>query len=122
MSALVERPGARPGQLAGLLHVRPNTITTVVNALARRGLVDRDAGGSGDRRAVALTVNDVGRQAVHAWQATNAAVLHIALSSLPTAQRRALTRAVPALEALADAVEQLADASHRLVPPTGQLS
>jgi hypothetical protein len=37
-------------------------------------------------------------------------VLHLALSTLPAAQRRALAAAVPALDALATAVDRLADA------------
>ena len=44
-----------------------------------------------------------------AWQATNAAVLNLALSTLPARQRRALAAAVPALDALARAIDRLAD-------------
>jgi hypothetical protein len=40
-------------------------------------------------------VTDAGQQAVHTWQATNAAVLHLALSTLTAPQRRALAAAVP---------------------------
>jgi DNA-binding MarR family transcriptional regulator len=63
----------------------------------------------GDKRAVELTVTEAGRQAVLAWQATNAAVLHLALSTLPARQRRALAAAVPALDELARAIDRLAD-------------
>ena len=115
LSALAEHPGARPGQLARLLHMRPNTVTTIVNTLAARGMVSR-AIANGDRRAVELTVTGAGQQAVHAWQATNAAVLHLALSTLPAPQRRALAAAVPALAALARAVDRLADTPS---PPPG---
>jgi DNA-binding MarR family transcriptional regulator len=108
LSALTEHPGARPGQLARLLHMRPNTVTTIVNTLAAQGMVSR-ATADGDRRAVELTATGAGHQAVHAWQATNAAVLHLALSTLPAPQRRALAAAVPALAALARAVDRLAD-------------
>jgi len=108
LSALTEHPRARPGQLARLLHMRPNTVTTIVNALSGQGMIER-AISEGDRRAVELTLTDAGQQAVHAWQATNAAVLHLALSTLPAQQRRALTAAVPALDALATAVDRLAD-------------
>ena len=108
LAALAEHPGARPGQLARLLHMRPNTVTTIVNALSARGMVRRVAA-EDDRRAVELTVTEAGRQAVLAWQATNAAVLHLALSTLPVRQRRALAAAVPALDALARAVDRLAD-------------
>jgi DNA-binding MarR family transcriptional regulator len=70
-----------------------------------------------DRRAIELTITDTGQQAVHAWQATNSAVLHLALSTLPAAQRRALAAAVPALDALAKAIDRLADT---VAPPAEQ--
>lgn len=112
LSALAEHDGSRPGQLARRLNMRPNTVTTIVNALESRGMVRR-VPAQGDRRAFELTITDAGRHAVHTWQATNAAVLHLALKTLPAPQRRALAAAVPALEALAAAIDRLAD-----VPPT----
>ncbi|MGH3256188.1 MAG: MarR family winged helix-turn-helix transcriptional regulator [Streptosporangiaceae bacterium] len=108
LAALAEHPGARPGQLARLLNMRPNTVTTIVNALSTRGMLGR-ATAEEDRRAVELTVTEAGQQAVLAWQATNAAVLNLALSALPARQRRALATAVPALHALAREVDRLAD-------------
>lgn len=108
LGALVEHPGSRPGQLARLLNMRPNTVTTIVNALSARGMLDR-ATAANDKRAVELTATEAGQQAVLAWQATNAAVLHLALSSLPARQRRTLGAAVPALDALATAIDRLAD-------------
>jgi len=108
LAALAEHPGARPGRLARLLNMRPNTVTTIVNALSARGMLDRVTS-AGDRRAVELTVTDAGRESVLAWQATNAAVLNLALSTLPTRQRRALAAAVPALDALATAIDRLAE-------------
>jgi DNA-binding MarR family transcriptional regulator len=110
LAALADHPGIRPGQLARTLNLRPNTVTTIVNSLAALGMVSR-AVADGDRRAVELTATEAGLQAVHTWQATNAAVLHLALSALPASQRRALAAAVPALDALATAVDRLADVS-----------
>jgi DNA-binding MarR family transcriptional regulator len=108
LSAVVEHPGIRPGQLARLLNMRPNTVTTIVNALSARGMLDRVAAAD-DKRAVELTVTEAGREAVLSWQATNAAVLHLALSTLPGKQRRSLAAAAPALDALARAIDRLAD-------------
>jgi len=108
LSALTEQPGIRPGQLARQLHMRPNTVTTIVNALSAQGMLDR-ASSAGDRRAIELTATDAGQQTVLTWHATNAAVLHLALSSLTAPQRRALGAAVPALDALARAIDRLAD-------------
>jgi DNA-binding MarR family transcriptional regulator len=110
LSAVVEHPGARPGQLARLLNMRPNTVTTIVNALSGRGMLDREMAAD-DKRAVELTVTEAGREAVLSWQATNSAVLHLALSTLPAKQRRSLAAAVPALDALARAIDRLADRS-----------
>jgi DNA-binding MarR family transcriptional regulator len=109
LAALSEHPGSRPGQLARLLHMRPNTVTTIVNALTAQGLLSR-ASAAADRRAVELTATEAGQQAVLQWQATNAAVLNLALSTLTARQRRTLTAAVPALEELARAIDRLADA------------
>jgi DNA-binding MarR family transcriptional regulator len=110
LGALAEHPGSRPGQLARLLNMRPNTVTTIVNALAAQGMVARVTA-TGDRRAVELSVTEAGRQAVLAWQATNAAVLNLAVSTLPVKQQRALAAAVPALDALARAIDRLADSA-----------
>ena len=108
LAALAEYPGSRPGQLARRLNMRANTVTTIVNSLSDRGMLERVAA-AGDRRAVELTVTEAGRQAVLSWQAVNAAVLHEALSTLPARQRRALATAVPALDELARAIDRLAD-------------
>ena len=108
LAVLAEHPRARPGQLARLLNLRPNSVTTIVNALTARGMVRRETA-EADRRAIELTATESGYQAVLAWQATNAAVLHLALSTLPARQRHALTAAVPALDALARAIDRLAD-------------
>ena len=112
LGCVADHPGVRPGQVAKLLNLRPNTVTTLVNALVERGLVGRSAAAQ-DGRAVSLSVTDDGRRAVHAWQATNNAVLNLAQSNLTPGQRSALARAVPALAALADAVDQLADTTDR---------
>ena len=116
LGAVVEHPGSRPGQLARLLNMRPNTVTTIVNALTARGMLDR-AAAAADKRAVELNVTEAGQQAVLAWQATNAAVLHLALSSLPPRQRRALAAAAPALDALATAIDRLADTAASAAEP-----
>jgi DNA-binding MarR family transcriptional regulator len=108
LACLAERPGARPGQLARLLNLRPNTVTTLVNALTQQGMMSRGAA-DGDRRAVALELTEAGRRAVYAWQTTNSAVLNLALSTLTASQRNALTRASAALDALTRSVDQLAD-------------
>jgi DNA-binding MarR family transcriptional regulator len=95
--------------------MRPNTVTTIVNALAAAGMVARVTA-TGDRRAIELSATEAGRQAVLAWQATNAAVLNLAVSTLPVRQQRALAAAVPALDALARAIDRLADSAGHGTP------
>lgn len=102
--------------MARLLRIRANPVTTIVGALTARGMISR-ASADADRRAVGLTVTQAGQQAVHTWHATNAAVLHLALSTLPPPQQRALAATVPAPGAPAGAVDRLADTSG---PPAGQ--
>jgi len=110
LSCLAEHPGARPGELARLLRLAPNTITTLINAMAPRGLISRSASGT-DRRAVAMHLTDAGQVAVRDWQSVNATILDTAVSALPAPQRRALTKAVPALDALVRAIDAIADST-----------
>jgi DNA-binding MarR family transcriptional regulator len=106
LSCLAEHPGSRPGELARMLRLAPNTVTTLLNALAPHELVSRTAADN-DRRAVAIRLTDAGERAVRDWQETNAAILASAVAELPAAQQRALARAVPALDGLARAIDDL---------------
>jgi DNA-binding MarR family transcriptional regulator len=110
LSCLAEHPGSRPGELARMLRLAPNTVTTLINALTPHGLVSR-ATADNDRRAVAMRLTDAGERAVRDWQITNAAILRNAVGELSAAQQRALDRAVPALDALARAIDNLPEAT-----------
>jgi DNA-binding MarR family transcriptional regulator len=109
LSCLAEHPGSRPGELAGMLRLAPNTVTTLINALAPRDLVSRTTADN-DRRAIAMRLTDLGEQTVRDWQLTNAEILSNALAALSPAQQRALGQAVPALDALARAIDNLPEA------------
>jgi DNA-binding MarR family transcriptional regulator len=98
----------RPGEVARRLHLAPNTVTTLINALAPRGLLVRRAAES-DRRAVTIDLTPEGERAVQTWQAVNAEILRTAVAALPADQRRALSTAVPVLDVLARAIDKLAD-------------
>jgi DNA-binding MarR family transcriptional regulator len=106
LSCLAEHPGSRPGELAKMLRLAPNTVTTLINALTPHDLVSRTTADN-DRRAVAMRLTDAGERAVRDWQETNAAILSSAVGELSPAQQRVLGRAVPALEALARAIDDL---------------
>ena|ERR1700683_1887854 len=110
LSCLAEHPGSRPGELARMLRLAPNTVTTLINALMPRDLLSRTAADN-DRRAVAMRLTESGERAVRDGQTTNAAILSSAVAALSPAQQRALGRAVPALDALARAIDNLPDLS-----------
>jgi DNA-binding MarR family transcriptional regulator len=108
LSCLAENPAARPGQLARMLRLAPSSVATLVNGLARNGLVVR-SGGTTDRRTAVLDLTAAGNAVVTEWQAVNARVLAAALAALPAATRRSLNSSLPALRALTGAVDALAD-------------
>lgn len=108
LSCLAENPGARPSELARMLRLAPNSVTTLVNGLQNRALVTRSGGGQ-DRQTVSLTLTEAGDDAVQRWQTTNASILHNALSELHPAWQHLLTTALPALRELIDAIDTLAD-------------
>lgn len=115
LSCLAENPLARPGQLARLLRLAPSSVATLVNGLARTGLVER-TGGIADRRTAVLDLTPAGRDVVADWQAVNARILAAALAELPAASRQSLDSSLPALRELTGAVDALADD----VQPDGQ--
>lgn len=110
LSCLAEHPGSRPGELAALLRLAPNTVTTLINALTPRGLISR-ATADNDRRAVAMRLTEAGELAVRVWRSANIKVLSRALAALPASQQLALDQAIPALDALARAIDDLAGLS-----------
>jgi DNA-binding MarR family transcriptional regulator len=111
LSCLAENPGARPGRLAQLLKLAPNSVTTMVNGLQPKGLVTRANGGSGDRRAVVLELTEEGREAVNRWQATNADIVETAMANLHPAWQHLLTAALPALRELVGSIDDLAEST-----------
>jgi DNA-binding MarR family transcriptional regulator len=108
LSCLAENPAARPGQLARLLRLAPSSVATLVNGLARAGLIVR-SGGVADRRTAVLDLTAAGHAMVAEWQSVNARVLAAALAALPAATRRSLNTSLPALRELTGAVDALAD-------------
>jgi DNA-binding MarR family transcriptional regulator len=107
LSCLAENPGAQPSRLARLLHLAPNSVTTLVNGLRSHGLVSRASGD--DRRTVRLTLTEAGERAVRTWQTTNTAILRAALADLHPGWQQLLTAALPAMRELITAIDRLAD-------------
>lgn len=108
MAGLAERPGARPGELARSLRLAPNTVTTLVNGLARTGMVTRTDDPT-DRRMVRLALTSAGHDALASWAGTNELILHRAQENLTDEQRAALRAALPALTQLVAVIDAVAD-------------
>jgi DNA-binding MarR family transcriptional regulator len=110
LSCLAENPAARPSQVARLLRLAPSSVATLVNGLAKTGLVIR-TGGVADRRTAVLELTPAGDAVLADWQDLNAQILAAALTALPAIGRRSLQAALPALRELTSAVDALADDS-----------
>ncbi|MFI1920322.1 MFS transporter [Nocardia sp. NPDC020380] len=108
LSCVSEHPGIRPGQLARLLRLAPNSVTTLVNGLSAQDMITR-APGDDDRRAVTLTLTASGQDAVRSWQSTNTDILRAALADLHPGWQHLLGAAMPALDELARAIDTRAD-------------
>ena len=67
LELLVDRQSARVQELATHAGITPSTATRILDALQRRGVVERTRSDE-DRRAVAVSLTEVGRQVVHAEQ------------------------------------------------------
>jgi DNA-binding MarR family transcriptional regulator len=88
------------GALAAAEQVRPPTMTRLVTALERDGLVTREPD-PGDRRQVLLRATSAGRRLLEEGRARRTASLARRLAALPPADLAALARAASLLERLA---------------------
>ena len=107
LSLVEEHPGARPGDLAGLLHLAPNSVSTLANAMVSAGMLNRSPGAA-DKRTVEYTLTPQGAQLVGQWRTVNEALLQSAIAALGTQDRRVLTETLPVLERLVAAIEDQA--------------
>ena len=105
LSLVQEHPGARPGDLAGFLHLAPNSISTLANAMTSAGMLDRTPGVT-DKRTVAFTLTPQGAHLVQQWRSTNAALLQSAIAALNSRDRLKLTEALPILERLVAVIDE----------------
>ena len=67
LELLVDRQSARVQELAAHAGITPSTATRILDALERRGVVERTRSDE-DRRAVAVSLTEAGRQVVNAEQ------------------------------------------------------
>jgi DNA-binding MarR family transcriptional regulator len=113
-------PGLSAGQLAGLLHIDPSTLSGVLARLADRDLIDRRADPRDTRRAqLALTVD--GRRLDVATEGTVESAVERALQRIPTAKLNSARQVLRAIaESLVDASDQVPSRSSGLRRAAGK--
>ena len=103
MRLLARRPGLSVNEVARELGLRPNNVSVAVRNLEERGVLRRTSDGS-DRRVVRLEPTADAMAARERRERSWGAQLADVLGRLPTADRTALTAAIPALQHLAAAL------------------
>lgn len=110
LSLVQEHPGARPGDLAGLLRLAANSVSTLANAMVSAGMLDRCPGAT-DKRTVEFTLTPQGVQLVRQWRTTNKSLLLSAIAALGAQDQEVLTQALPVLERLVTVIDEQAKRS-----------
>ncbi|MCM6773774.1 MarR family transcriptional regulator [Nocardia sp. CDC159] len=88
-----------PQAAAERMHVAPSTVSNLVKAMTKAGLVERIRDPD-DFRAVGLSLTPTSRAVLDRYLQVSSAVLVQALRQLPKRDQQALERAIPALERL----------------------
>jgi DNA-binding MarR family transcriptional regulator len=104
LQTLAERDGARIGELAALLRLAPNSVSTLVVQLTDAGLVRRGTDPA-DRRAARVSITDSGRERLDGWERAHERRISAALSALTPDERDRVAAALPALNALVNALD-----------------
>lgn len=91
-------------EVAANLRLAPNTVSTLVRALAERGLVERRADPQ-DRRAVRLALTPLARRRIAAARSHRVEILASHMARLDADDRDALHAALPPLERLVESLE-----------------
>ena len=112
LSLVQEHPGARPGDLAGLLRLAANSVSTLANAMVSAGMLDRTPGPT-DKRTVEFSLTPQGAQFVGQWRTTNSGLLLSAIAALDAQDQRVLAEALPVLERLVAIIDEQAQTPAR---------
>jgi DNA-binding MarR family transcriptional regulator len=108
LSLVQDYPGARPSDLAVLLRLAANSVSTLANAMVGAGMLDRSPGAT-DKRTVEFALTPRGARLVGQWRATNTDLLHNAIAALDADDQQVLTEALPVLERLVAAIDDQAE-------------
>ena len=100
MSVVRDGP-IRLAEIADAEGINPTMLSRIVGALVEEGLVERSSD-EGDRRAAWLRATPGGRKLVERIRRERTDALLVGLGELDEADRRAIEKALPALEELSD--------------------
>jgi DNA-binding MarR family transcriptional regulator len=101
---LRRNPGLSVNSAADELNLAPNTVSSLVGQLVDADLVRRTPDAR-DRRVARLDLTPGAQRRLEEWRDERTAVLRAALDELPSGDRRALERALPALDRLVEALD-----------------
>ncbi|MEU0409171.1 MarR family transcriptional regulator [Streptomyces griseorubiginosus] len=108
---LVEsRPGIGVSEAAKELHLAGNSVSTLVNQLAKEGHLVRETDPA-DRRAARLLLTEKAETRLRDWKQRRVALVGRHVARLDTADQEALRAALPALRALAVTLHEEAEES-----------
>jgi DNA-binding MarR family transcriptional regulator len=99
LSLVEELKGIGVSEAARLMQVSPNTVSTLIRSLTRRGLLERLSDPS-DRRAALLHVTGAGAARIRRIRRQRAEAITKAMMALTQAERKTLADAVPAMHRL----------------------
>lgn len=108
LSVIDEHPDSRPGELAQILRLAPNSISTLANSLTAAGMLHR-APSAADKRAVTYSLTPLGAGQVTSWRMTNTASLATALGALSARDQEVMSAAIPVLNRLVATLDQQTD-------------
>ncbi|MER6717186.1 MarR family winged helix-turn-helix transcriptional regulator [Streptomyces sp. NPDC000877] len=107
---VVTRPGIGISDAARELGLAANSVSTLVNQLARAGYLARETDPA-DRRAARLLPTPAAETRLREWRRRRADLLRRHVAGLDESDRRALLAAIPALRKLADTLHEEAEES-----------
>jgi DNA-binding MarR family transcriptional regulator len=98
---VVDRPGIGISDAAKELYLAGNSVSTLVNQLARQGYLVRETDPA-DRRAARLLPTPAAEERLGEWRGRRADLVRRQVARLDGADLEALAAAIPALRRLAD--------------------
>jgi DNA-binding MarR family transcriptional regulator len=98
---VVDRPGIGISDAARELYLASNSVSTLVNQLARQGYLVRETDPA-DRRAARLLPTPAAEARLSEWRKRRADLVRHQVARLDEAEQEALAAAIPALRHLAD--------------------